>query len=242
MVRHFKDAIRWIRIKWLHLLCCHQREISVATGTIIIVAPHPDDEVIGCGSLIQRLVKQGCIVHIILMTGGEGSHQNCCDISNDRLKDVRRSLCTDIDSKLGVDRNHIHTLDYPDGGIQAGHEETGRLQSLIRDINPNAVFVPHWGEGWPDHVNTREIIRSIVKQNAIIYEYCVWMWYYNVWQLNWENARLLRMTREEHAKKLKAVNEYVTPQAPCGNPWSGVLPAVFLHANKWNKELFFECK
>lgn len=237
-----KDVVRWIRIVLLRLFCCNKRDISVPTGPIIIVAPHPDDEVIGCGGLIQRLVKQGCDVHVVLMTGGEASHQNCCHISKDRIKDVRRSLCMDIDSRIGVDKSHIHLLDYPDGGIQVENEETEHLQALISSIKPDVLFVPHGGEGWPDHINTREIIRSVVKQNAIIYEYCVWMWYYNVWQLNWENARLLRMTREEHAKKLKAVNEYVTPQAPCGNPWSGVLPAVFLHANKWNKELFFECK
>lgn len=242
MVRHFKDAIRWIRIKWLHLLCCHQREISVATGTIIIVAPHPDDEVIGCGGLIQRLVKQGCDVHIVLMTGGEASHQNCCNISKDRITDVRRSLCIDIDSKIGVDTSHIHLLDYPDGGIQGENEETEHLQTLLSSIKPDVIFVPHWGEGWPDHVNTRQIIRNIANQGTIIYEYCVWMWYYNIWRLDWRNARVYRMTKEEHQKKLKAIDDYVTPLAPCCNPWSGVLPAVFLHAARWNTELYFVCK
>ena len=237
-----KDVVRWIRIVLLRLFCCNKRDISVPTGPIIIVAPHPDDEVIGCGGLIQRLVKQGCDVHVVLMTGGEASHQNCCDISNDRLKDVRRSLCIDIDSKLGVDKNHIHTLDYPDGGILTEHKETERLQTLIREFKPNTVFVPHWGEGWPDHVNTRQIIRNIANQGTTIYEYCVWMWYYNVWRLDWKSARVFRITKKEHEKKLKAIGDYITPLAPCGNPWSGVLPAVFLHATKWNKELYFVCK
>lgn len=242
MIRRAKDIVRQIRITLLHLFCGNMREFSMPTGTTIVVAPHPDDEVFGCGGLIQRLLKQGGEVHVVIMTGGEGSHQNCCNNSKEQIKDVRRSLCSDIDSNLGVDRNHIHTLDYPDGGIQAGHEETGRLQSLIRDINPNAVFVPHGGEGWPDHVNTRDIIRTIANQSTTIYEYCVWMWYYNIWGMDWSNARVFRMTKEEHQKKLKAIDNYVTPLAPCGNPWSGVLPAVFLHATKWNKELYFVCK
>lgn len=242
MIHRIKDIIRQIRITLLHLICGYMRVLSVPTGTTVFVAPHPDDEVIGCGGLIQRLLKQGGELHIVIMTAGEGSHQNCCNTPKEQIKEVRRRLCTDIDTSLGLDGQQIHMFGYPDGGIQTEHEETMRLQTLINKIKPDVIFVPHWGEGWPDHVNTRQIIRNIANHHTTIYEYCVWMWYYNVWRLDWRNARILSMTKEEHEKKLKAVDDYVTPQAPCGNPWSGVLPTVFLHANKWNKELYFVCQ
>ena len=35
---------------------------------------------------------------------------------------------------------------------------------------------------------------------------------------------------------------YILPQAPCGMPWSGVLPEMFVKANRWNKELYFEVR
>ena len=239
MLQSVKDIIRRIRIALLHLHCNKLSDVSVATGTAFIIAPHPDDEVMGCGGLIQRLVKQGCNVHVVLMTGGEGSHQDCCDTSKSQIKDARRSLCTDIDRQLGVDNSHIHSLDYADGGILAAHNETERLQALISKLKPNTIFVPHWGEGWPDHVNTRSIIRSIASHDATIYEYCVWLWYYNVWRLDWNNARVLSMSEEEHKMKCLCVDGYVTPLAPCGKPWSGVLPRVLLDALRWRKELFF---
>ncbi len=72
-----------------------------------------------------------------------------------------------------------------------------------------------------------------------VYEYCVWMWYYNVRHLDWRNALTLKMTSEEHRRKLAAVDIYTKALAPCGKPWSGVLPPVFLRANRWHRELYF---
>jgi hypothetical protein len=67
------------------------------------------------------------------------------------------------------------------------------------------------------------------------------MWYYNVWRgLDWKNAFRLNMNDDEHERKLKAMDAYVKPLAPCGKPWSGVLPKLFVEANRWNKELYFK--
>ena len=50
------------------------------------------------------------------------------------------------------------------------------------------------------------------------------------------------MTPSEHELKMKAMDAYIRPLAPCGNPWSGVLPKVFVDANRWNKELYFKAR
>lgn len=57
-----------------------------------------------------------------------------------------------------------------------------------------------------------------------------------------ENAQLLNMTKEEHLKKKEAIDKYIYPKAPCGKPWSGTLPKIFIHANRWNKELYFKIR
>ncbi len=75
-----------------------------------------------------------------------------------------------------------------------------------------------------------------------IYEYCVWMWYYNIWRLDDKNAYILSMPLAMHQRKKEAVKQYVTPLAPCGKPWSGVLPKPFLKAARWKKELYFKVK
>ena len=239
IIKELKDQIRRIRILWLQIRSRRFHAIEVPLGTIAIVAPHPDDEVMGCGGLIQRLTKSGGDVHIIFMTGGEGSHRGCCNLEEEQLKSVRRKMAQQIDPLLGIEPSRLHFLDYPDGGIRMESSETERLTTLLCQLNPTSIFVPHWGEGWPDHVNTRAIIKEIVPQNVAVYEYCVWLWYYNVWHLDWHNAYMLRMTKEEHQRKLEVIDDYVTPMAPCGKPWSGVLPRVFLKAVAWDLELYF---
>lgn len=211
-------------------------------SSVLIVAPHPDDEVIGCGGLIARLVKEGNAPHIVVMTGGEGAHKGCCSISKADIIKNRRQLTRNAMSILGVPDTHIHELNFPDGGISADHGQVEDLKRLIEDLKPQSIFVPHWGEGWSDHVKTAEIVKKLAPASAEIWEYCVWMWYYNIWRgLDWKNAAVLRMTSGEHSQKLKAMDAYIRPLAPCGNPWSGVLPKIFVEANKSNIELYFKC-
>jgi hypothetical protein len=58
-------------------------------------------------------------------------------------------------------------------------------------------------------------------------------------RIDWCRARLLDI-RDVYEHKQAAIDEYLRPCAPCGNPWSGVLPREFINAFKWKKELFFE--
>ncbi len=237
-----KEFIRKIRVYLIRLLTGY-KPLLTAKGQTLIIAPHPDDEIIGCAGLIQQLIAQSQTPHIVFMTGGEGSHKGCCDIDAETLSKNRRGLARNINSSLGVKEENLHFLNYPDGGIKEEHKETDTLKSLIETIRPATIFVPHWGEGWPDHLNTRLIGKELAKTcGADVYEYCVWMWYYNTWHLNWKQGFIINMTEQEHKNKIKAIEDYTLPTAPCGKPWSGVLPKVFLKAAKWKKELYFKTR
>ncbi len=234
-----KNIIRSLRIAILHLLYRCRPSLPLSDNTIII-APHPDDEVIGCAGLIQTLIERGAPPHVIVLTGGEGSHRGCCDTSAEDILAARHQLTQKAAATLGLPVSHIHCLSYPDGGVSLEHPETDRLRELLVQLSPKSLFVPHRGEGWSDHLQAAEITKYLLKgQKVSIYEYCVWMWYYNVWHLDYRNACVLRMSRTQHQRKLQAIDEYVTPLAPCGKPWSGVLPKPFLKAARWNTELFF---
>lgn len=210
----------------------------------LILAPHPDDEAIGCGGLIARLCEEGQPPHVVVMTGGGGSLRGYSDMPESEVVKARRMLTLDSAKALGLPESNIHFLDFVDGHIGDRPEsEMERLKGIINEIKPEAIFVPHSGEGWPDHLNTQEIILNSqlpTLKSAQIYEYCVWMWYYNVWRLDWKNAFQLKMTDSEHAAKLKAVDAYIRPLAPCGQPWSGVLPKPFIKANTARRELYFK--
>jgi len=239
MKTKLKDILRRIHIYWLRFKSKSVRYIQ-PKGKVLIVAPHPDDEVLGCGGLIARLVKGGNPPNVVILTGGEGSHHRCCDTPKKEIVETRRVLTKKALAILGVSNENIHELDYPDGNISMDDPQTNCLERLIEELKPQAVFVPHYGEGWSDHIKAGEIVKKIVPQGTQVFEYCVWMWYYNVWRaLDWRNAFKLEMTHDEHSAKCHAVDEYVVPQAPCGNPWSGVLPGLLIKAAKCPREIYF---
>lgn len=244
MFTKVKEIIRKIRIKLIHLrVNMHAEQLQVFSKSIII-APHPDDEVIGCAGLIQRSLKEGKEVYVAILTGGEGSHNGCCQIAPQELIDMRRGLASKINKELGIASENLFFLDYPDGSIKYEYRETDRLNQLIKQIHPDSILLPHTGEGWNDHIQAGNIVKRLTIGNTDIqlYEYCVWFWYYNTWKIDWNNAQLLSMTKDEHLKKNDAINEYIYPKAPCGKPWSGTLPETFIKANRWNKELYFRIK
>ena len=238
-----KEYFRLLRIYYIRFLCLYREcNNTLFTHNALIIAPHPDDEVIGCAGLIQKEIKAKKRVDIVILSGGEASHNSCCDIPQPELKDRRRELTLYAAKILGLNESSIHFLNYPDGNINYSHPESDRLKALIERINPQSIFIPHKGEGWNDHIQVRNIIDKILsdKTKVTIYEYCVWFWYYNYWDIDWKNAFILKMSKEEHQKKNIAINSYIKPLAPCGRPYSGVLPKVFIKANKWKHELYFK--
>ena len=239
-----KDLIRYLRIYIIRVVAMLRASRLVLGERVLIIAPHPDDEVIGCAGLIQQCLCNKKQVFVCILTGGEGSHRGCCSISAEELKANRRELAARINKKIALPKENLFMLDFPDGGINLVCKESQCLKDLCIKIVPDSVFIPHQkGEGWPDHIEAGNIVKQITRgTNITLYEYCVWFWYYNVWGLDWKNARLLKMTKHQYQNKLQAIHDYITPLAPCGKPYSGVLPKLFIYGNQWSKELYFKVK
>lgn len=64
-----KDVIRCMRVYIVRSLMFRKGDFPLEEGTLIL-APHPDDEIIGCGGLIIRLVEQGFMPTVITLSGG----------------------------------------------------------------------------------------------------------------------------------------------------------------------------
>lgn len=242
MIGRLKNAMRDAMIKKrLHRALKLGGKLQKNGNSLLVLAPHPDDEVFGCAGLIARMLKDGKEVHVAVMSGGAGSHRGCCDTDEQAIVHNRRKLTLNAAKTLGLDSDRILFLDFKDGAIgEDDTENMDRLKEFVRQVNPDNVFVPHNGEGWADHLAARRIGLALAPEHAQVWEYCVWMWYYRQKGLDWASARSLRLGKEEHARKLAAIREYTDPCAPCGNPWSGVLPPLFVKANSTDTELFFK--
>ncbi len=242
MLGIIKDNIRQFHSRYLRRRAKSSREIWLQSP-ILILAPHPDDEALGCGGLITRLCREVNPPHVAILTGGGGSLRGHSDMPEEEVIKARRQLTLNSARELGLPESNIQFLDFVDGYLsEQPKEEIEKLKELIKEVNPQTILVPHSGEGWPDHLAVRQIGLDMAPTGTDVYEYCVWMWYYNVWKLDWKNACSLKMSPEEHAAKLRAVDAYVKPLAPTGTPWSGILPKPFLRANTSDTELYFKIK
>mgnify|MGYP003779212615 CR=1 FL=1 len=217
----------------------------------LIIAPHPDDEVLGCGGLIARCRAGGGRVQVVILTGGERSHEGCCRLDGRAVSQARRRLAVKAGNRLILQQSCFTFLDWGDGRVGLGgpgefSRRTDELAQVIERIQPEAVFAPHPFEGWSDHEAAERITRAAIARSGVtcrLFHYCVWFWFSmplrRAFRIDWHKARLLDIA-DVYEHKQAAIDEYLKPCAPCGNPWSGVLPREFLNAFKWKKELFFE--
>ncbi len=106
------------------------RPLDVGTGEhLVVVAPHPDDETLGAGGLIQRVLERGGAVRVVLVTAGDGYveavvHEtgrprprpaDYIAYGERRLREARRAL-----RELGGDAIRAeHLLGFPDGGLDS---------------------------------------------------------------------------------------------------------------------------
>lgn len=95
---------------------------------LLVIAPHPDDEILAAGGLIHSLVQQGADVKIVFMTAGDGYPLAAMSLSHNidlKTEDYialglhRMRESTAALARLGVGSESIVHLGYPDGGILA---------------------------------------------------------------------------------------------------------------------------
>lgn len=184
--RRFKEFIRRIAITLCRgLLYFFSRTYRVQNRPVLVLAPHPDDETLGCGGLIARRRNEGYEVHIVFLTDGSASHPEHPLITPTELATLRRAEALAAADALDVDPACVHFLDEPDGGLniltpQRRQHLVQRLGDFISLTAPGRIFVPCSPDGSSEHdpvlglaidaLNSREV-------RAEIWQYPVWCWW-----------------------------------------------------------------
>lgn len=111
----------------------------------LVLAPHPDDEVLGCGGTIARLVARGCIVDVVIVTSGMPPRFDAAQAM------MVRHETNKAHSLLGVRTTHF--LDLPAAGLdQLAHADlNGAIGTLVKDLRPDTLFIPFAGDLHLDH-------------------------------------------------------------------------------------------
>ena len=164
--------------------------------SILIVAPHPDDETIGCGGLLSLFGSQ---CDVLLLTDGRKGVPADGSKTEEETAVIRKREFEAVMQKFRV--NSFRALDIPDSSLN-NHKaaaETVDLRSY------DLVFVPNRNERHPDHKAAFEIIHALLKKQKAKAQ----LLEYEVWSPLIEPNRFLDIS-EVMVTKLQGLREYVS--------------------------------
>jgi LmbE family N-acetylglucosaminyl deacetylase len=123
--------------------------MSVAPA--LVVAAHPDDEVLGCGGTIPRLAAAGRDVHVAILGEGVTSRYAERESADQSLLDDLRADSRRAGETMGV--AEVHLFDLPDNRFDtvAALDVVKIVEGLVEEIRPELVFTQHGGDLNVDH-------------------------------------------------------------------------------------------
>ncbi len=117
---------------------------------ILAIGAHPDDIELSCGGTVAKLVKDGHSVAVADITQGE--------LGTRGSKEIRIAEAARAAKILGVATRR--NLKIPDGGIELTKANTAKVITLIRELRPNVLIIPHSVERHPDHVHAHRLCKE----------------------------------------------------------------------------------
>jgi LmbE family N-acetylglucosaminyl deacetylase len=130
---------------------------SLGPGPVLVFAPHPDDEVFGCGGAILRHVEVGDTVHVVIVT--DGAHGT--DLPHDYAS-TRRRESSEAAAILGYGSPIFWNL--PDRGLEYGEFLIERTLDCIETHRAELVYAPSWWEIHPDHRVLALVVLEAVRR------------------------------------------------------------------------------
>lgn len=134
---------------------------------VLVIVAHPDDEVLGMGGTIAKLVKNGCEVNVLIVTDGSSSQYRDSIDLHQIIEDKKKETwaCAQI---LGI--KNIYYGEQPDMRLDCiPHIAINKvIEELIDRLHPDTVFTHFWGDVNLDHQNvfksTLVAVRPVMGQ------------------------------------------------------------------------------
>lgn len=157
-------------------------EAIIGRRELLVVAPHPDDESIGCGGLLAWAAAAGKKPRVLFVTDGEASHPGSRSYPPARLARLRQREALQACAALGLAESAATFLSAPDSGL-ASLSQSARValvkaiaEWIKRSVQP-VVCIPARSDPHSDHVTVHELVRLAVQHlDVSLYAYPVWTW------------------------------------------------------------------
>lgn len=138
---------------------------------VLVIAAHPDDEVLGAGGTVAKLTAEGVECHLLIVTDGSSSQYRDSDHLYEIIEAKKKETqgCSDL---LGF--KSIHYGELPDMKLdKTPHIVINQvIEKVIDELQPDTVFTHFWGDVNRDHqevykstlVAVRPVMGQVVKE------------------------------------------------------------------------------
>jgi len=184
-------------------------------GPLVVVSPHPDDEILAAGGLIRQWALAGHPVTVLSVTDGENAYSRWDRLGVIRRRELIKGLRILVRAHVAVRRVGI-----PDGAVS---KHPQRLRHALEAIlQPNCTLIaPYEHDGHTDHDATGRVC-SVVTQGSDVemVRYPIWAWHRypaaGLADLRWGKYLLSADTQRAKARAIQCFASQIRP--PWGEP------------------------
>ena len=153
----------------------------LAAGPPLILAPHPDDESLGCGGLIAASVQAGAPPFVLVLTDGTGSHPGSRTHPPRRLRSLREQEALDAVTILGLGPDRLGFLGLVDTQSPmdgpAFDAAVTAVAALAIRTGAGSVLAPWAHDPHSDHESAHRIATAAAHEAGLVHlSYPVWGW------------------------------------------------------------------
>jgi LmbE family N-acetylglucosaminyl deacetylase len=143
---------------------------TLSQGMTLVIAPHMDDAVLGCGGTLAKLTSQA---HVHLVYATDGARSPVPDSlkaapPSTELCAIRTAEAKAALNIIGIPQANIHFLNFPDGALIHHRSEFSQaILQLIQEIKPVRVFIPFRYDCHQDHTAVNQFTTEIISSQAV---------------------------------------------------------------------------
>jgi N-acetylglucosamine malate deacetylase 1 len=137
----------------------------------LVIAPHPDDDVIGCGGTIRLHRNYGHEVFIVYLSDGERGIKN---LNATKTAELRKYEAANAVRHLDVPEDHLYHLHLKDGDLINHSGSNYEFRQILERSNPDVIYVPSFVESQRDLYASNVLLKNNLIKDVIIAAYEIW--------------------------------------------------------------------
>ena len=138
--------------------------LAYSNENVLVISPHPDDEIIGCGGTLIKMLEEGSIVTVLQLTDGRGTYA-LKDSPEHIIKTIRFKEAKVVAENLGF--AELLLFEEKGSRLECTIDNIKKLSDILNRLHPKIIFVPFINDMNPDHIVANEILSKSLESSTL---------------------------------------------------------------------------